>query len=249
MVFERLHPDPRSATAPELLAELRPGDHAPPDRPFVIVNMVATVDGRAAIGGRSGPIGGPADTRLFAELRTVPEAIMVGTGTLRAERYGRLVKAPERRERRAAAGLAADPVAVLLSRRLDLPWDAPLFAEPAQRVVVACAHDAPGGPPPGLAADVELLRLEDASPGPALRALRARHGVRSVLCEGGPTLNRRLLADGVLDELFLTVGPLISADPDAGAIVGGPPLREPAPLTLRWVLRHGDELFLRYGVG
>jgi riboflavin biosynthesis pyrimidine reductase len=249
VVFERLHPDPRSATAPELLAELRPGDHAPPDRPFVLVNMVATVDGRAAIDGRSGPIGGPADTRLFAELRTLTDAIMVGTGTLRAERYGRLVKAAERRERRAAAGLAADPVAFVLSRRLDLPWDAPLFAEPAQRVVVACGSDAPGGPPPGLGAQVELLRLRDPSPGAALRALRARHGIRSVLCEGGPTLNRRLLADGVIDELFLTVGPLLSADPEALAILGGPPLAEPARLGLRWVLRHGDELFLRYGVG
>jgi riboflavin biosynthesis pyrimidine reductase len=248
VIFERLHPDPTAATAPELLAGMRPGDAAPPDRPRVLLNMVSTVDGRAAIEGRSGPIGGPADTRMFAELRTLPDAILIGSGTLRAERYGRLVKAPERRERRAAAGLAPDPVALLLSRRLDLPWDAPLFAEPAQRVLVGCAHDA-DEPPAGLAADVELLRLDDPAPGPLLRALRADHDIRSVLCEGGPTLNASLLRDGLLDELFLTLGPLLSGDPGAISILGGPALPRPARLELRWVLRAGDEVFLRYAVG
>lgn len=248
MIFERLHPEPVSATAPELLSELRPGDEAPADRPRVLVNMVSTADGRATVGGRSGPIGGEADARMFAELRTVADAILIGTGTLRAERYGRLVKAPERRERRVARGLAADPVAILLSRRLDLPWEAALFAEPAQRVIVACAGEATGAPPAGLAADVELLRLPDPSPGSVLRALREAHGIRSVLCEGGPTLNARLLADRALDELFLTVGPLLSGEPGALSILEGPGLPEPARLALRWLLRRGDELFLRYRV-
>ncbi|CAA9526136.1 MAG: hypothetical protein AVDCRST_MAG30-3393, partial [uncultured Solirubrobacteraceae bacterium] len=103
--------------------------------------MVATVDGRASIGGRSGPIGSKADMRMFLELRAIVDAVLVGTGTLRAERYGRLVRDPDRRARRVAAGLAADPIALLVSRRLDLPWDAPLFAEPEQRVVIACAAD------------------------------------------------------------------------------------------------------------
>jgi riboflavin biosynthesis pyrimidine reductase len=77
--------------------------------------------------------------------------------------------------------------------------------------------------------------------------LRAR-GVRSLLCEGGPTLNRVLLAAGLVDELFLTVAPLVTADDDEPAIVRGGALDPPAGLALRWILRHGDELFLRYGV-
>jgi riboflavin-specific deaminase-like protein len=249
MRYDRLLPTPGSLTAQELLAEVRPGERAPDDRPYVLLNMVATVDGRAAIGGRSGPIGGPADTHMFGELRTITDAVMVGTGTLRAERYGRLVRDPDRRARRAAAGLAEDPVAFLLSRRLDLPWDAPLFADPAQRVVVACGEDA-GTVPPGVAADVSLLPLPDHGVGPALRALRAEHGIRSVLSEGGPTLNAHLLAAGVLDELFLTVSPLLAGDPAQPGLVAGPGagLAEPARLELRWLLRYGDELFLRYAL-
>jgi len=219
----------------------------PEDRPYVLLNMVATVDGRAAIGGRSGPIGSRADARMFAELRAIVDAVLVGTGTLRSERYGRLVRDPERRARRAAAGLAEDPAVVLLSRELDLPWDAPLFAEPAQRVVIGCGAGARGAPP-ATAARVELVPLEAPGPGSLLRELRARHGVRSVLCEGGPTLNARLLADGVLDELFLTVGPVLTGDEGEPAIVGGPALPDPVALDLRWVLRHGSELFLRYAV-
>ena len=78
--------------------------------------------------------------------------------------------------------------------------------------------------------------------------LRVR-GVRALLCEGGPTLNRLLLAAGLVDELFLTVAPLLTADDREPAIVTGAPLDPPAALALRWVLRHGDELFLRYAVG
>jgi riboflavin biosynthesis pyrimidine reductase len=80
-----------------------------------------------------------------------------------------------------------------------------------------------------------------------LADLRAR-GVRALLCEGGPTLNRTLLAAGLVDELFLTTAPVITSDHREPAIVGGAPLAPPVGLALRWVLRHGDELFLRYAV-
>ena len=103
--------------------------------------------------------------------------------------------------RRRAAGLPPTPAAVLLSRSLDLPWDAGLFAAPDQPVLVYTGSDAE---PPGVAAPLEVVRLEDPSPARALADLRAR-GVRALLCEGGPTLNRALLAAGVVDELFLTL--------------------------------------------
>lgn len=250
MRFDRLLPSPASGTADELLAEVRPAARAPAGRPFVLLNMVATADGRAAIGGRSGPIGGPADARMFAELRAIADAVLVGNGTLRTERYGRLVRDPERRARRAAAGLAEDPVAVLLSGALDLPWDAPLFADPAQRVIVACASGAEDGIPPGIGADVVALPLGDPTPAAALAALRERHGIRSVLCEGGPTLNASLFAAGLVDELFLTIAPLLAADPAQPAIVEGPgpAPAEPGRLELRWLLHRDGELFLRYAV-
>jgi riboflavin biosynthesis pyrimidine reductase len=229
------------------LAELRPRERAPAGRPFAYLNMVETLDGRAALHGRAQALGGPADLEVLLELRTLADAILIGTGTLRAEGYARLVGNPERRARRLAAGQAADPPAVLLSRSLDLPWDAGLFAAPEQPVLVYAGEDAPASPPP-TAAPVEVVRLPDPSPAAAFAHLRAEHGVRALLCEGGPTLNRSLLAAGLVDELFLTLSPLLTGEDAAPAIVEGGALEEPARLRLAWALADGDELYLRYAV-
>ena len=91
------------------------------------------------------------------------------------------------------------------------------------------------------------MRLEDPTPAAAMADLR-RRGVRSLLCEGGPTLNSGLLAAGVVDALFLTLSPMLTGDPRAPRIVEGEGLPEPARLELEWVLRHEHELYLRYGV-
>jgi riboflavin biosynthesis pyrimidine reductase len=82
-----------------------------------------------------------------------------------------------------------------------------------------------------------------------LADLRGRRGVRALLCEGGPTLNRMLFAGGLVDELFLTVAPIVSGDDREPPIVRGGVLSPPPALALEWVLRHGDELFLRYAAG
>ena len=102
--------------------------------------------------------------------------------------------------------------------------------------------------PPEVAAPLELVRLADPTPAAALRDLRAR-GVRALLCEGGPTLNRALLAAGLVDELFLTLAPLLAGNARRAADRRGRrPRRDPAELALEWVLRHDDELYLRYRV-
>jgi riboflavin biosynthesis pyrimidine reductase len=246
-VLECLYPPGRTRPVAEILAELRPRERAGAERPFTYLNMVSTVDGRAAVGGSSSALGDDADLQMLLELRTLADAVLIGPGTLRAEGYDRLMRAAERRERRVAAGQAADPVAVIVSRALDLPWDAGLFAAAEQPVLVYTS--APDAPPDGLAAPVEVVRLEpECTPAAALADLRQR-GVRALLCEGGPTLNRALLAAGLLDELFLTVTPLLTGDGSQPAIVAGMAgIDPPAQLGLRWVLRHEDELFLRYAV-
>ena len=242
-MLDRLRPtDPRPPH--EWLAELRPHDRAPERRPFVYLNMVASADGRAAIEGRTRALGSATDTLLLGELRALADAVLIGSGTLRAEGYGRLVSEPGRVARRAAAGRPPTPTAVLLSRSLDLPWDAGLFAASDQPVLVYTGSD---GDAADVAAAVEVVRLSDPTPAAALRDLRGR-GVRALLCEGGPTLNRALLAAGVVDELFLTLSPLLAGNATAPRIVEGEDLAAPLELALEWVLHHDDELYLRYRI-
>jgi riboflavin-specific deaminase-like protein len=224
--------------------ELSPQERAPEDRPFVFVNMISTLDGRAARNGRSAGLGDDADLQQLLELRTVADAVQVGTGTLRAEGYDRLVRSEERRARRRAAGLAEDPLAVVLSRRFDVPWDAGLFQAPEQPVLVYTDVDA--GDPPAVPAPVEVVRLEVPSLTAMLADLRAR-GVRALLSEGGPTMHGALHEAGVVDELFLTIAPLITGDEDEPGIVAGGRLPETVGLELLSVRREGSELFLRYG--
>jgi riboflavin-specific deaminase-like protein len=225
--------------AMELLQE-----RAPEDRPFVYVNMITTLDGRSALDGRSSGLGDEADLENLLELRTIADAVLIGTGTVRAEGYARLVRAPERRERRLAAGLAEDPLAVLISRRFDIPWRAGLFAAPEQPVLIYTGAD---GEVPDVAAPVEVVKLADATPAAALADLRAR-GVRALLCEGGPTLHRSLQIAGLVDELFLTLWPVLTGDDAEPAIVTGGRLPEVKGLRLLSVRQVGSELFLRYAV-
>jgi riboflavin-specific deaminase-like protein len=243
----RLRGDGAARPPHEWLAEVRPRERAPAGRPFVFLNMVTTADGRAALGGRTEALGSEADTLLLTELRALADAVLIGPGTLRAEGYGHLMRNPERLARRRAAGLEPVPTAVILSRSLDLPWDAGLFAAEGQPVLVYTQSDAK---PPDVTASLQVAQTTKRSEpfvAGALADLRQR-GVRALLCEGGPTLNRALLAEGVVDELFLTVAPLLAGDADAPRIVEGDDLPAPLEMELTWILRHEDELYLRYRI-
>ena len=244
--LRRLLPEPQEPLTPrQALAGLALADRAPEDRPYVVANFVSSVDGRAAFEGRSGGLGDDTDRELFLTLREQVDAVMAGTGTLRAERYGRLVRDPERRAAREAAGLRPDPLAVVVSRSLNVPVDIPLFGDPESTIVVYTSAD---GDLPDCPADVRLVRLDPAgmTMTAALRDLRAEHGVRSLLCEGGPTVFGALVHERVADELFLTLAPKLAGGTDPLTIVQGPPMPEPAGLELVWALEAGGALFLRY---
>jgi len=90
--MQRLLPDPGPATIEAQLGDYEPYAHPHDDRPFVAMNFAATVDGRATIGGVSGPIGSETDTAMLSGLRTRFDAVMIGAGTMRAERYSGLDK-------------------------------------------------------------------------------------------------------------------------------------------------------------
>lgn len=240
MQLRRLLPDPAEVSVEEAAAGLDFAARAPAERPFVALNMVASADGRATLAGRTAPMSGSADRELFHSLRAAADGILVGAGTVRVERYGRVTKTPELRARREAAGLDPEGVAVIVSGSLGLPPDLPLLQEPDARVVVIT--DA-GGELQGVAARVDYIRDDI---GPALRRLRAEHGVRSLLCEGGPTLNGTLFAEGLVDELFLTIATTVAGTGEELTIVDGAPL--PAPVDMELVSVHEAEghLFLRY---
>jgi riboflavin biosynthesis pyrimidine reductase len=212
-------------------------------RPRVVASMIASADGRTAVKGRSVGLGHPADRALLRELRTAVDAILVGTATLRAERYANLLDA-DQRESRIAAGLEPEPVVATVSRRLDLPTDIPLLAEPTARVQVYTEVE---GEVPTQGAWVAAHRFEAGGlTMPAiLEHLRRERGVRAILCEGGPTLLRELVAADCIDDLLLTLSPMLVAG-EAPPALRGAELEPPAALTLRDVHRADDHLFLHY---
>jgi riboflavin-specific deaminase-like protein len=256
--FARLMPPGATADAREIVAGLDFAERAQAraaserDRPYVVLNMASTLDGRATVDGRSGPIGNRADRELFHALRDGVDAVMAGAGTVRVERYGRIIAKEPVRRARVERGLSAEPLVCIVSGRLALPLDMPLLAEPEARVVIVTSSAASL---PEVAARVEYIRAADAGAldlPPAMRELRARFGVQTVLCEGGPHLNTQLLLAGLVDELFLSLAPKLAGGEDATGealrILAGAAFAAPAELELLSVLENDSHLFLRYAV-
>jgi riboflavin biosynthesis pyrimidine reductase len=240
--MRRLLPDPGPTTVEEQLDTYRPWEEPREGQPLVAVNFASTVDGRATIGGVSGPIGSAADTKMLGRLRTRFDAVMIGAGTMRAERYGRVVGDPEKRAQRERLGLPADPLMVIVSGRLDLPWDAALFTDGGGRVLIFTASEAE---PPATATPVEVVRHEKfVDVVAALGELRAKRYVRALLCEGGPGLHNQLEGAGAVDDLFLTIAPKLAGG-EAPRIIEGD-LPTVAELRLAWLLEKDGELFARY---
>ncbi len=247
-LFRRFLPDPATLTAAEAVRSVTPAADASGDRPYVLLNMVATADGRATVAGRAGPIGNRADRELFHQLRTRTDAVMVGAGTARMEHYRRVVRDPALRAQRERDGLSPDPLACIVTGRLHLPLEAvPLLQDPDSTVALLTASD---GAIHGAAARLHYLRAvgDVLHLRTMLVELRSRLGVRSILCEGGPMLNAALLAEGLVDELFLSLAPKLTGGPAPLTIVEGQALPELVDMELVWLLESDGHLFLRYAL-
>ena len=241
--MQRLLPNPGPTTVEQQLSGLDLIDLGFTDRPYLVVNFAVTIDGRAAIEGRSGPIGSKTDTEMLQLLRTRVDAVMIGAGTMRAERYGRIVSDPSLRARRERLGLPHDPLAVIVSGRLDLPWDAPLFTDGGGRVLIFTTSEAE---PPPTETPLRVVRHEGITIDlvEALRHLRVERGVRALLCEGGPGLHSELQSLELVDELFATVAAKLAGGPEPRMIEGELPRR--SEWELAWLLEERGELFARY---
>jgi len=237
----RLQPDPARTTIRDQLESLDLAALASGQRPYLALNFATTLDGRAAIDGRSGAIGSDADTEMLQRLRTRVDAVMIGAGTLRAERYGRMVSDPELRTYREQQGLTHDPLAVIVSNRLEIPWDAPLFTAGEGKVAIFTAS---ADAPPETATQVEVIRHGRGVDLTRAMTALGEQGIRSILCEGGPTLHGRLQEEDLADELFLTIAPKLAGGEGPHILEGM--LTDVADHELEWLLESGGELFARY---
>ena len=220
---------------------------------WVLANMVGGLDGSASVGGRVGPLSEGADAELFRLMRALADVVLVGAQTVRAEGYGPIRLPPGLRAEREAAGRPPVPPVAVVTRSAALDWESPLFtdADPASPTLVLTGAPATGRVVPSVPG-VEIVVASDSganpvdggvSPGALLAALADR-GYGTVLCEGGPTLLGQLVAADRLDELCLTLAPVIGGDPLP--IVTSPPGAPLSGFALRHVARDGDTLFLRY---
>lgn len=240
--IHRVWPAPGPLDDDALFEAYRP----PADRPTLRVNFVASLDGAAWSQGRSRGLSTPADRHVFGVLRARADAILVGAGTLRDESYGPAVVRPELRDRRRAAGHAGDPVLAIVSAALDLDPTGPAFSQAPVRPLVCTVASAPAQRRAALAEVADVVTCGESTVDLArVRAVLHDRGLRAVLCEGGPRLFGGLVAADLVDELCLTVSPLL-AGAGAGRIVDGPPTPVPHPMRLVHLLASEGTLLTRY---
>ncbi|GAA3005689.1 pyrimidine reductase family protein [Streptomyces fulvorobeus] len=218
------------------------------DGPWLRANMVSTLDGAARHDGRSQGISCAADMRIFGTLRGLADAVVVGAETVRLEGY-RPARAREAfAARRAAAGQGPAPAIAVVSAGLDLDFSLPLFASPLVPTLVLTGAGAPADRVAEAGrAGVQVVIAGEGSavaPGRAVRELAAL-GLTRLLTEGGPRLLGQFVAADVLDELCLTVSPMLSSG-DAQRIAVGPPVSVPQRFALTSVLEEEGFLFTRY---
>jgi riboflavin-specific deaminase-like protein len=240
----RLYPlPPREMPAGEIYADLElpppiGHDHS---RPYVIVNMVSSIDGKSTLRGGAAGLGDEADRQTMRNLRAKADAVMVGAGTLRSERISLGLDEPADRPQ---------PLAVVATATGDVPLECNLILHECQQVLLLSPENISVSPdmrarqlriPCDPSGSVDLRQ--------AMKRLKSRHAVDLLLVEGGPSLNHAFISRGLADELFLTLAPKLlgGEGSESLTILGGDPLPpEASPAKLLSAHLAGDELFLRY---
>lgn len=242
-LYPTFHPDAQSVYHSLDLPRL-------PDRPYVLLNMVGTLDGKALVEERVQNVGDATDQHLMRVLRGQVDAVLSGAGTLRANQLNFRVL-PELQAARRERGQRDRLYGIVVSKRLDLPLENRFFRNPAHEPIVITTTSAPRARREQIAEVALVLEAGDESVdlAAALRLLKVRFGIHSLLSEGGPTLNYPMLADGLIDELFLTLSPKVEGGRDTLTLVEGPtgfPADRAPTFSLRSVFLENDALYLRY---
>ena len=227
----------------------------PPDRPFVIANMVMSADGKSVIGGTERGIGSPVDQRLMRELRVNADVVLNGAGTLRASGTSSRLGDERLTAIRVARGKPPTPVAAVLSREGDLPLDRAFFTARDFLAVVYLSERAPAERRAAIAAAGRpvVTLTEGREPAEMLRHMRHELGAQVLLVEGGPTVYAALYALDAIDEAFLTLGPVVVGGADTlTAVAGARAFTREEAKRLRLLSAHPnpqtDEVYLRYRV-
>jgi riboflavin biosynthesis pyrimidine reductase len=219
-------------------------DRPPPSgRPWVMANMVMSVDGAYSVEGRSGGLSSDADREVFHRLRSATDAVLVAAGTARAERYRRPRTPDDRVDARRDAGQADHPRLVLVSRTLSLPDDLPLLEGPGlpEPLVLHPQESDTSAVPDGV--ELRAAGHHDVDLSAALGGLRD-DGVQLLLCEGGPRLLGQLHALDLIDELFVTLSPNLVGGERTGLLGAAPATLR--PYRLHRLLEADDFLLATY---
>jgi riboflavin-specific deaminase-like protein len=246
---QRLYPPPgREVSAIYQDLDLPPSWHGDVSRPYVIVNMVSSVDGRTAREGKAAGMGSRIDRRTMRTLRSRADAVMIGAGTLRAERLSLGLNPSDG---------VPQPLAIIVTDSGDVPLEERLIVPEGQGVLILIPDAAPERVVERLGRLAEVMRAPSDSRGSvdlkrAFVALKSERGVGSILVEGGPGLNHALISRNLVDELFLTVAPELLGGDEAQTVtlLRGPGMPSRARPSLELLAIHlvESELFLRYSL-
>jgi riboflavin biosynthesis pyrimidine reductase len=217
----------------------------PSDR-WLRANFVVSPDGVASLDGGSERLSGQPDKRVFGMLRALCDVVLVGAGTARSEDYQPVRIGPVRAEIRARHGLSAAPPIAVVTRSLDLDLTKPLFTQAQATTVVVTSTAVPASRLAAAREVADVIVLEGELSLPAMVEQLAARGLGRVLCEGGPDLFGDLLRAGLVDELCLTVSPLLVGSLSEHRLTGSTPLPQPLSLTLAGSRTEENFLFLRY---
>ena len=219
--------------------------------------MISSLDGKVAVSGKAGSLGSPVDRTVMRNLRACADAVMIGAGTLRAEKLTLAI--PENHARaRESRGLKPQPLAVVATATGDVPLRENLLGSSPENLLIFASSETPEERLVTLSshASVETVTRKTPESGQrleleeALRILKWRYGVNLLLVEGGPALNHSLVSSGLADELFLTLAPTLLGGDERYAsptVLEGPPIEcQKAEPRLISVHLADNELFLRY---
>lgn len=222
---------------------------AKPDRPWLMINMISSTDGAIAVDGTSEALGNPADQLVFSAVRACADWILVAGGTVRVERYDLPRPGHRARQIRAATGGADRPGLAIVSGSLDLELDLPMFAnqradEDPPLILTGC--DASPKAVKGLSNVAEIVKLPSPRPTPQeILTELGRREAQVVLCEGGPSFNAQMADAGMVDELCLSISPLIAGGASP-RVVHGSKRTLPLQMELAHLLEADHTLFARY---